>query len=466
MAISQGRRSSLAMRLTLVLTLVFAVAAVAAVIATYRYGRAAADVAFDRLLTGAALQISERVFATDGKLQVDLPLSAFELLSFAADDRVFYRIVSADGVTITGYDDLPLPDAVRGQAQQPLVYNIEYAGAPVRAVMLQRRLAEKQLRGPVSIIVAQTTEARAALATDIATRAMAGTALAGLAIIAIAFIAMRFAMRPLGRIETAMLARDPLDLSPITEEVPQEVDALVSAINRFMARLDRRVRDMQEFVADTAHQMRTPITALRAQTEIAIDETDAARLKLVLHRIRSRAIGVSRLMEQLLSEALVIHRSDAQPLVATDLRRVALEAEREYRTTVRLSGDLLELDLCADEAMVAADSFSLREAIKNLIANSFVHGKPPVCVRVTAENDGTCLVQVEDKGNGLDPEKLQGLGKRFSRRDDQPGSAGLGLSIARKVALFHKGELVSGQSDRGVFWIGIRLPMLPEVQSS
>lgn len=457
------RQPSAALRLTLVLTIVFSLASVAAVIAAYRYGRTAADEAFDRLLKGAALQVSERIFEVDGRLQVDLPLSAFELLSLAPDDRVFYRIIASTGVTITGYEDLPLPKPSR--ASPPVIaYDIVYSGAPVRAVMMQRRLAEKELRGAVSIIVAHTTEARADLAQEIATRAMAGTALAGLAIIAITFLATRFALRPLGRIEAAIAARNPLDLSPITEPTPQEVDALVSAINRFMVRLDRRVRDMQDFVADTAHQMRTPITALRAQAEVALDERDPARLRALLHRIRSRAIGVSRLMEQLLSEALVIHRSDAQPLVPTDLRRVALEAEREYRTTVRLAGDALELDLCPDEAIVAADAFSLREAIKNLIANAFAHGRPPVNLRVNLEEGGFCLVRVEDRGTGIDRQRLDVLGTRFSRRDDNPESAGLGLSIARKVAQFHGGELVSGRTDRDGFWIGIRMPHIVKTE--
>ena len=456
-----ARGQSVTYRLVMVLTLVSAIAIAAMVFAAYRYGRAAADEAFDRLLTGAALQISERVFVTDGKVQVDLPLSAFELLALAADDRVFYRISGEEGETVTGYSDLPLPD-LRRKTPTPYVYDTTYLDVPVRAVLLKRRLAETQLRSEVDVIIAHTTQARADLARDIATRAMLGAILGGIVIIGATFFATRYALRPLGRIEAHILSRDPLDLSPITEAAPREVDALVAAINRFMWRLDRRVSDMQAFVADTAHQMRTPITALRAVTENALDEPDPGRLKTMLHRIRNRAIGVSRLMEQLLSEALVIHRADSAPLVPSDLRRIVLDAEREYRITARPGHDALEIDLADDAAMVMADPFSLKEAIKNLIGNAFSHGAPPVRLVVEREGTGMAIVRVEDSGPGLDPSQAETLGRRFSRREDRTDSAGLGLAIAQKVASFHNTTLTTGRSAKGQFWIGFRMPLVEE----
>ncbi len=102
-AVSVAFRLGVAMAVILVLVIVGTIAA------ANRYGEAAADEAFDRLLRGAALQIAERVTVTDGTTSVDLPVSAFELLSLARSDRVFYRIVGPDMQTITGYEDLPLP---------------------------------------------------------------------------------------------------------------------------------------------------------------------------------------------------------------------------------------------------------------------------------------------------------------------------------------------------------------------
>ncbi len=451
--------SSVAARLVMVLTVFLFLAAVAGVYASYRYGRTAADQAFDRLLTGAALQISERISVDDGRTVVDLPLSAFELLSLAHDDRVFYRVVGPKGKTVTGFDALPLPQQETDSAQQ--IYETTYRGVPIRAVEIRRRIAEQSISGETTVIVAHTMDARASLARDIATKAMAAVAIAALIIIVITFWATRFALKPLDRIESSIKARDPLDLKPFTGKTPREVEALVAAINHFMGRLDRRVRDMQDFVADTAHQMRTPITAMRAQTELALDEDNPQRLKTTLVKIRRRAIGVSRLMEQLLSQALVIHRSDTVPLERMDLRRIALEAEREFRTSSEKQGDAIVLDFPEEEVPVMCEPFSLREAIKNLLANAFTHGVPPVTLRVEAAN-GRSILKVSDQGAGLSAAVIEKIGGRYIRDDEKPESAGLGISIVRQVLSSHNGDLINWRSENGAVWLGIRLPLAAE----
>ncbi|TPW26267.1 sensor histidine kinase [Pararhizobium mangrovi] len=450
---------SIALRLGLLLTLVLAIAVAAVVFATFRYGRSAADQAFDRLLTGAALQIGERVSVVDGKPVVDVPLSAFELLALARDDRIFYRVIGPHGKTLTGYDDLPLPPTAPAGAS-PRIYETPYRDTRVRAIALSRDLAERSLSGRVEIIVAHTMLARTALAREIAMPAIAGIALASLAILALTLLAMRYALRPLRRIERAMLARDPRDLTPFHPDAPREVATLVDAINRFMGRLDRRLDTMERFVADAAHQMRTPVTALRAQSELAIEETDPERLRALQGRIRSRAIGISRLMDQLLSHALVTHRVETVELAALDLRRVAIEAEREIRSAGVAQAELLHLDLSEDPVIAAGDAFSLREAAKNLIANALRYGAPPITLRVEHSKDHASIV-VHDEGGGFDLPADE-VGTRFARHENTPESAGLGLAIVREVVESHQGELTVTRPVEGGFAIGILLPALDE----
>lgn len=448
--------ASIAFRLVLVLTVFLVLAAVAGVYAAYSYGRSAADEAYDRLLTGAALQIAERISVNDGRTVVDLPLSAFELLSLAPNDRIFYRVVGPKGNTVTGFDALPLPD--HHAPGNPQVFDTTYRSVPVRAVEVRRRLAEQSVSGETTVIVAHTTDARASLARDIATKAMAAVAITAFIINLITFWATRFALKPLGRIEAFIKARDPLDLRPFPGQAPREVEALVAAINNLMGRLERRVRDMQDFVADTAHQMRTPITAMRAQTELALDEDNPARIKSTLIKIRRRAIGVGRLMEQLLSRAMVIHRSDTAPLVELDLRRIALEAEREFRTVAQKQSDHIEHDFPESEVPVMGDAFSLREAIKNLLANAFTHGTPPVSLHVEVRG-ASALLKVSDCGPGIGEEVAEKLGERYIRDDNRPESAGLGLSIVQQVLGSHNGTLIHWRSANGALWLGFRLPL-------
>lgn len=457
-SLPSSRGPSVATRLALLLTVLLLLASTVAIYAAYSYGRAAADETYDQLLTGAALQISERISVSNRQFEADIPLSAFELLALAKDDRIFYRIFDSTGETVTGYDDFPLPPAGREKGNRPVTYETNYAGAPVRAVMLTRYLAEKGVSGPVRIIVAHTTEARTALARSIARRAMLLVVLAGVAVIFLAILAMRLALRPLDRIERAIIARDPLDLSPFTSTTPREVEALVGSINRFMERLSRRVHALQDFVADAAHQMRTPITAIRAQAELAVEEDDPERLKMLVRRIRARAIGVGRLTDQLLSHALVTHRSDTAVLAPLDLRRVALEAEREFRSISFQQNSSIDLDLPEEEVRMMGDAFSLKEAIKNLIANAYAHGKPPVGVAVL-QKDGKAIVKVTDQGGGFSAADPSEIGKRFARNENKPESAGLGLAIVREVLVSHNGDIITGTDATG-FWIGMRFDVV------
>lgn len=454
--LATGPGRSIAWRLTLLLTLLLTIAAAGTVVAALSYGQTAATRAFDRLLTGAALQIAERISVIEGETVIDIPLSAFGLLSLASEDRIFYRIIGPEGKTLTGDETFPLPE-VSARNDGPLLYDTAFSGEAVRAISMQRFLAERAVRGPITVIVAQTLRARSELASEIVARAVIGVAVAGGVTLALALLAMHLALSPLRRIERAILARDPKDLTPFSTTTPREVEALVAAINRFMARLDRRVGAMQDFVADAAHQMRTPITALRAQTELAMEEDDPRKLRTLQRRIRDRAIGVSRLTDQLLSHALVTHRADSATLEQIDLRRVAVEAEREARRTGGAEG--IELDLPADPVMVEGDAFSLREAARNLVTNALAHGKRPVRLRVSVTGDGRALIAAHDQGGGMSAAQLDRIGERFARDASNPQSAGLGLAIVAEVAGFHQGSIRTATVPGEGFEVGIELPL-------
>lgn len=450
------RRPSIALRLTLAVAAILLLAASVALWSAWRYGIQAANEAYDRLLTGASLQIAERVAVVDGEVLVDLPSSAFELLSLARNDRVFYRVVGPDGGTVTGYPDLPLPQEP-GDVD-PVVYETTYSGEPVRAVVTVRPIAERGMSGNVSVVVAHTLQARIALARDIAFKAAILVGAAAVAIVLLAWFAVRYALAPLTRVERALLSRDPNDLSPFDIETPREIETVVEAINRFTRRLDRRVTAVQSFVADAAHQLRTPITAIRAQAQLAAGEESPDRLKRINRRILDRSVAVSRLADQLLSHAMVTHRSDSEPREVVDLRRVAIEAELETRRFADRDADLPLLDLPEEPVNVAGDRFSLREAVKNLANNALEHGIPPVAIRVSA-GDGRARIAVVDHGDGIPPAERASAGTRFRRnRAASSRGASLGLAIAHEVAVSHGGELQLHDLPGGGFEVALSLP--------
>ena len=449
-----ARRPSLTFRLAIVVILLLSLAATGALYLAWEYGRRAADEAFDRLLTGASLQIAERIGVRDGKLTVDLPQSAFELLALARSDRVFYRIIGPEGRTVTGYDDLPEPPEP-GSTVTPQIFTATYSGEPVRAAMAVRRISERELTGDVKVITAQTVRERSALARDITTKAAILVMAAGLAIIVLALFAVRYALYPLTRVERALLSRDPNDLSPFEIETPRELEAVVDAINRFTGRLDRRIGSVQAFVADAAHQLRTPITAIRAQAQLAVEEPSRERLDRINRRIYDRSVAVGRLADQLLSKAMITHRGDTARREPLDLRRIAIEADDETRNLSTGAATPVALDLPEDAVFVTGDRFSLREAVKNLIVNAQHYGKSPITIRVAA-HDGHGTIGVRDRGAGIEKTLRGDIGTRF-KTSAGTQSSGLGLAIASEVAAFHGGTLECSDDDG--FEIGLRLPL-------
>ena len=426
-------------------------------VASFAYGRQAARQAYDRLLVGAAQDIAESISIIDGAPVADLPLSAFGLLGLALDDRISYSVRGPDGGLLTGHETA-LPPLKTNQRTGAQFYDAQLQGEKARFVTVIRRFAERDYSGTVSVTVGQTLLARNAMAFELARDALIGTGIAGIALILSAFFVIRSAMRPLGRMASGLLARDPYDLTPMETDVPAEVAVMIQAVNRFMRRLDRQIGAMKNLIADTAHQLRTPVAAIRAQTELATEEQDHTLQQQGLERLLRRTRSLGDLLDQMLSRALVIHRTDNAPPVPVDLRDIALSVV-EGRDHELLSPNAdVDLVIGPDPVMVLADDVSLREAVKNMLGNALRHGNAPVRIGVSQSNM-TGSLWVEDAGPGPSPEVMDRIGERFERSAASKGnSAGLGISIVRAVAEAFYGDLQMGSTDSG-FRISLDLPL-------
>jgi len=456
-AAAPRRVASLTTRLAGAIALILIAGGVAVVLAALAYGRQAAQEAYDRLLVGAANQIAASITIRQGRVVVDLPVPAFELLALARDDRVAYRVVDQNGMTITGYDDLAVPP---GPVADLAFHDTDFQGEPARVAAVRRRFAERAFSGAVDVIVGHTTLARSLLAWEIARSALLVVGAAGLCMIGLAVFAIHSAMRPLRRIERGLSAREPHDLTPLDVAVPREIEAIVIGINRFMARLENQISAMRNLIADSAHQLRTPIAALRAQAELAAEETDPARQRAIVARIHKRSLGLSRLTDQLLNRALIIHRTDAAPRERVDLRTVAIRTVEESDHELFGSRADLRLDLPEAAVWVRGDALSLVEACKNLVNNAFRYGAAPVTLSVT-ETGPSARIAVRDHGPGLPEDHWPDAGTRRSRI--APGaadSAGLGLAIVRAVTRVHAGELRFARSAPDAFEAALVLPRI------
>ncbi|WP_363799233.1 sensor histidine kinase [Lysobacter firmicutimachus] len=465
MAESAPRRDSIRRTLLIYLGALSLIGAVLLFLAARSYGRSAADRSYDHLLVASALSIADSVALVDGQWQVDLPYAALDLLAMAPEDRVFYRVAGAEGATITGYADLPAPPALPRDGR-PRLFDAVYRGEVTRFVAVSRWVAGPATQGQAIVQVGQTRLAREALADDVVLRALVAIVALSLAALALVWIGVHRALRPLQKLERDLSLREPSDLKPVAGEVPLELDQLVGALNRFMARLSASNETLRAFMGDAAHQMRTPLAALRAQAQLALDEDDPVEQRRSLVTIERNASHMSRLLNQLLSDASAIHRSHLQQFETVDLAEVLHQALYE---SIPQAGPRPDVRLAAtgEPMRVRGDALLLREALKNLIDNALKHGRPspgrdagPLQIALTvAEDPAWAVLTVADHGPGIAPGDAGSVFERFARgRDAAAGGAGLGLAIVKRIVDSHGGRIDLSNRVGGGLVVTLRLP--------
>ena len=452
------RRTSLYWRLIGSLSLVLTIGSAMLAVAAYNYAETAADHAYDRLLIGAARQIAETVTADSGRLVVDVPLSALETLSISRSDRVYYRVTGPDGTAITGYDDLPMPQDLEEQGEAPVVGDATFKGSDIRTASVKRYVSEVGIKGWVVVTVGQTREARNALSQDLTWKAALLVIIMSIIALGGIMLAVRRALRPLLQVEAALVSRDPNNLTPLNVDAPAEIAELVDAINRFMQRLSERFSVMQNYIADSAHQLRTPLTALAAQVELLANETRPAAQKGYIARVRERTAELGRLTNQLLSHAMVIHRAQAVASDRVDLGAVVRQALADA-IPVSLGRDIaVRQDIAAEPVMIRGDAVSLREAIRNVVENAVQHGaNEGLWVRV-AQSGAGALAEIHDDGPGIPEVEWRQARERFYRGRTKAMGSGLGLAIAADVALSHNAEMSFERPPTGGFTVRFQFP--------
>lgn len=455
-----ARTTSLRLRLAGTLGVVFLIGMVALYAAALSYAKLAADKSYDRLLGGSALSIAETLSILDGQVQVDIPYSSLDMLSAAPDDRVFYRVVGPDRRTVTGYPDLPALPPRRGRAEGDAsgqFYDARYRGEDVRIVSLAREIAQPGTTGWVYVQVGQTRRARDALTRDLVFGSLAPILLMTIVALGVVWFGVTLALRPLDKLSTELANRQPEDLNPVMTPVPAEIAPVADSINGFMSRLRDNIDTLRSFIGDAAHQLRTPLAVIQAQAQLA-EDGDASDMRGSLVAIRRNAAKLTRLVNQMLSDATVQHRSDVRAFAEFDLLATVQQSVREAvpmaeDSDVRLTSPLSSAPMVGDRLMIG-------EVVKNLIQNALTHGRAEhaeVSLTLVESPDGY-LLSVADRGRGIRREDREQVFERFARRNNDEPGAGLGLAIVRRAVESHRGTITLGDREGGGLLVEVALP--------
>lgn len=449
---------SLRRRLLLWLFLATAVIGLLALADTWREALRTAQGVSDRVLVGSALAIAESVTVDEsGALEVDIPYSSLEMLTSAAEDKVFYRVDGPVGNFLTGYSDLVIAPAT---AAAPAFADGTYRGLGIRSATLLREVSTGARSIAFTVTVAESTLARAALARAILLRSAVRLAVLIFGVAAIVWLAVTLALRPLDRLGAVIAERSPADLRPVTADVPREVAALVQAINSFMARLETSLEALRNFTGNASHQLRTPLAVVRTQLALAErGETPAQRAEA-----SAKAQAALERAERVLAQLLVLARVDAAT-GGVELQPVNLVAIAKD-----LTGEMVPLALQRgvdlgfegpDEAIALAEPVLIAELLKNLLGNALTYAGQGAIVTVRVlQGPESAVLEVEDNGPGLTPGQIAqaGLRKRgLPVQAREPGKDhetgyGFGLAITAEIAALFGSEirLQDGADGRGL----------------
>jgi two-component system, OmpR family, sensor histidine kinase TctE len=434
-------------------------AAALAVIARY-YAGVASERAYDQLLAGATIQVAENLYVQGGVLALTPPVAALSTLS--RYDLVYYKVVDSRGVVVAGYGDLPSPASAIAARRGPEFENGTYQRQRIRLATIARYLPEERTPGWAIVTVAQTTHARQQLANEMSFKVWTLILLMSVLAIGASGLAIRRGLRPLARIETMIAARDPADLRPVADDTPSEINAIIGAINGLISRLAERMTAMQRFIADAAHQMRTPLARLDAQIELLSSESDPTRYAARLDALRATCSDVGRLTGQLLNHAMVIHRTEVVPLQPVELVGLAKEALKRTIPLADARDVRVTFETDAPHVPIAGDPISLQEALSNVLHNALLHGKADeIAVRI-ARPDDVVMLTVIDNGPGIPREHWEAALRPFERLGqngaERRTGSGLGLAIVKEVMKAHGGWVEFAFPSAGGFAVTLVFP--------
>lgn len=440
--------SSIGRRLTLLL------AGVAALLSLLSWGmvselaRQAAARTQDNVLAASATTIAETLRSEQGEVRLELPYSAFSMLGAISEDRVFYR-VSAGGTLLTGYGDLPEPDAPPRPGQVAFDTG-SYGGEEVRIATVSRPVLAGARSVPVTVTVAQTRSGIGTISTELSRLAAVLSVAFFLVAVALSAVAARASLRPLNEIATAVSRRGPSDLRPLRRDAPEELAPLMLSLNRLMERLGQSIRRSEDFIAEAAHRVRTPLATVRAQAEIALRSVQTEEERQRLRRIIRAVDESSRSAGQLLDHATVAYRAEDLAHEPVDLAELAARCAAALEPTATMKDIRLRLDTVP--APVRGDAVLLENALRNVLDNAIKYsGEDTVVTLSVREADGKARIRVTDEGPGLGEGPAQALTERFRRGSNTEGivGSGLGLTIAQDVLSAHGGQLDLGPGEGG-----------------
>jgi two-component system, OmpR family, sensor histidine kinase TctE len=431
---------------------------------TWLLAQGIANAPFDRALGETARVLARHVIVSRSagggvEARFSLPAGSTDIIHPDDTDDVYYQVLGLRGEFLSGERNVPVP----ADAELPAPGELRFRDDQINQVDV--RIATLRVGGAgqgaqaALVQVAETLTKRSQLAREV----IKGMVLVQFLILPLAvllvWLALALGIAPLNRLQQRIRDRESTDLSPIDElDAPEEVAPLVRAINDLLARLDTSISAQKHFLADAAHQLKTPLAGLRTQAELAEREIDAGQhdpraLKKSLQQIAFSSQRAAHMVNQLLAMARAEDKEHSGRREVLNLADLATEVVQDF--VPRALDKRIDLGFEGPDSsaharhpqgpLVLANGVLLRELIRNLVDNALLYTPVggTITVRVVDDPFGQVVVlQVEDSGPGIAPAEREQVFQPFYRSlGTGVDGSGLGLAIVREIALQHEAQI-------------------------
>jgi two-component system sensor histidine kinase TctE len=429
-----GRQGSIRRRLLVFLIPSLLLLAFGASALTYFVALHVATSAYDRALLDPALDMAANVRMDADGPRLALLKQAQEALLYDDEDTLVFQIRAPGGAVVAGDEGLNLPPDL--QIGERSFFDSRYHDEPVR-------IAAVRSDSGMYVQVAETLHKRNRLIWEILAAGLLPALLIALATFVLAWTGVAHGIAPLAWVRTQLLRRSPHDLRPLDEHAtPLEIAPAIEALNRLLAQLRESNEMQQRFLANAAHQLRTPLAGLQMHLELLLRRDLSVDVRDEISGLHLATVRATHLANQLLALAKAEASADDSAFTASvDLYAVADSAVHEW--VQRAIARDIDLGFVLEHAHVAGDPVLLGELLENLLDNALRYTPRGGSVTVRCGSElGHPYLEVEDTGPGI-PEAARGrVFERFYRIQGTPGDgAGLGLAIVKEVAQRHRAGL-------------------------
>lgn len=407
-----------------------------------------ADIAFDTELEENARALAGQVTHKAGRWTLASPELSQEAFRHSHRDKIYFFITDSNGKEIGGDSRLGLPS--HGADEFPHFLDKKMEGKPVRVVTIKVPLSRNDAEAYMLIQMAETLNERGILANQVLLNTIAHQLLLALLAATLVWLGVTWGLKPLEKLRQEIASRTQDDLRPLPEEgLPDEVRPLVQTFNNLMNRLEGHIGSQKRFIANAAHQLRTPLAGFQTQLELTLRQDDPIARSHSLNQMQISLDRAIHLAEQLLSLAKAEPNSVAfQPVDLAALAKnvVAFFVPQALEKSIDLGFEGPE-----EAVLIKGQEANLWEMLSNLIDNAVLYTPPGGQVTVRLLEGEAIRLSIEDTGPGIPQHEREKVFERFYRINSNGNGvgSGLGLSIVQEIAETHQAQIMLNEGPTG-----------------